>query len=692
MKHGIIVLVSILFIAGLATGADHLLITEFCVTPTDAEFIEIYNPTGSTIDLTDYYLADYIYNNDNDYVNIVDGSDTGYYQDFMARFPDGASIDAGEYQFVSVHDDTAFTKYYPGFIPDYELVDDSGGTDEIPDMLDGGAGGIGSSPGLSNAGESVVLFYWDGATDLVQDVDYVVWGDKNEAIDKTGVAKDGPDGDTDPTTYADDTAIIDQAVVNADNDGDDNPHSSDCTAQRVSPPEEYGEKKTGGNGITGNDETSEDLSYEGGSWILDAPGTPGSGSISDMPPDIFGVGYIPCSPSADEAVAIRAYITDDEGIAIAETYYSIDGGANWSTVTMTYTGGDIYLGEIPGQAADTYVDFYVYTEDTYGHQVETGTYHYLVDTFATIHAIQSDTTEGGSSSYKGLPVNVTGYVTAGSGVYSDYSFYISDDLNAGEWEGIKVYSYYANPKVNDGDYVTIAGTVEEYYGETEINTSNTAIDTTNCITVVGEGYEVVAHGILTGDIPGGEPLEGVLVQTTEATVTDTMNQYGEWKIDDGSGECYVDDFAGYGYIPAIGDQKDVAGIVMYSYGNFKLEPRDDADITDSGTEILTITNIDPPSVGTIGGSISWTVEVSNLTGDPVVFDLWLEVDAPAANPHLQMVIVNDFTIPAGYTGQGEITVNIPGSAPEMTVFVDTTVGQLPDTIYDSDGFYMDLVN
>ena len=34
---------------------DHLLISEFVVTPTAGEFIEIYNPTASAVDLTNYY-------------------------------------------------------------------------------------------------------------------------------------------------------------------------------------------------------------------------------------------------------------------------------------------------------------------------------------------------------------------------------------------------------------------------------------------------------------------------------------------------------------------------------------------------------------------------------------------------------------------------------------------------------------
>jgi hypothetical protein len=37
------------------------------------------------------------------------------------------------------------------------------------------------------------------------------------------------------------------------------------------------ETQTGGNGITGHDETSEDMTVLGGSWSLNAPPTPGTG-------------------------------------------------------------------------------------------------------------------------------------------------------------------------------------------------------------------------------------------------------------------------------------------------------------------------------------------------------------------------------------------------------------------------------
>jgi hypothetical protein len=47
--------------AGRANAGDHLLISEFAVLPTDAEFIEIYNPTSVAIDLSDYYVTDFVF-------------------------------------------------------------------------------------------------------------------------------------------------------------------------------------------------------------------------------------------------------------------------------------------------------------------------------------------------------------------------------------------------------------------------------------------------------------------------------------------------------------------------------------------------------------------------------------------------------------------------------------------------------
>jgi len=266
-------LVTALMVLGAFTyaiAADHLLITEFCVSPTNAEFVEIYNPTGTTIDLSNYYLTDATHG-DNYYYNIVLQNGTagaagpGNYYDFNAKFPEEDTIVPGEYQTIAFRD-TSFSSTY-GLDANYELFS----TDpSVPDMIPAEDGSIDDNAGLTNGGEVLILYYWDGQSDLVEDVDYVLWGDKDEAVDKTGVSIDGPDPGTATSSYLDDTPIANQAVVGGGSD----PHDYGESAQR-SGITECGETLTGGNGITGNDETSEDMTVSGGCWTIFATPTPG---------------------------------------------------------------------------------------------------------------------------------------------------------------------------------------------------------------------------------------------------------------------------------------------------------------------------------------------------------------------------------------------------------------------------------
>lgn len=267
---------------------DHLLITEFAVTPTEGEFIEIYNPTDHTIDLSNYYITDATFANGGVfYYKIVTGNGGGGdFFDFNARFPDGATIAPGEHQTIAIAGDKAFFDTY-GVLPTYELYEDSTDfADDRPEMREATPNSIATPfnstrpSGLSNSGEVIILYYWDGQSDLVQDVDYVVWGDKVEAVDKTGVSIDGPDADSEPSTYLPDTPIDEQHVVNADNDDDPNPHDDGMSAQRRLNVEDV-ENWLGGNGITGHDETSEDLSWRGGIWSINEPPTPNRRALGD---------------------------------------------------------------------------------------------------------------------------------------------------------------------------------------------------------------------------------------------------------------------------------------------------------------------------------------------------------------------------------------------------------------------------
>jgi 7,8-dihydro-6-hydroxymethylpterin-pyrophosphokinase len=53
----------------------------------------------------------------------------------------------------------------------------------------------------------------DQVGNLVADVDILLWGDQDEAVDKTGVVIDGPDMDSDTSTYLKDTAVWESVIL-----------------------------------------------------------------------------------------------------------------------------------------------------------------------------------------------------------------------------------------------------------------------------------------------------------------------------------------------------------------------------------------------------------------------------------------------------------------------------------------------
>jgi hypothetical protein len=224
----------------------HLLISEVTLAPDAAEFIEIYNPGGQAVDLSNYYLSD-----DADYALLPGKFGNGPAPtldpvlDFIARFPAGATIGAGEVRVVAMRAED-FQAHF-GMAADYALTQASGAQAmRDPDGL------IGTGPQLTNAGEAIALFYWDGAGDLVADVDLVHAGvpsAANQLTPKTGIEVDGPDLNGVATSYLADVFTL--GVMNG-------AAGVGFSHKRIAP-EGATEIKEGGNGIHGHDETSEDI-------------------------------------------------------------------------------------------------------------------------------------------------------------------------------------------------------------------------------------------------------------------------------------------------------------------------------------------------------------------------------------------------------------------------------------------------
>ncbi len=264
----------------LATD-DHLLLCEAVVTLTADEFIEIVNPTGTTVSLDDYYLSD-----DEDYALLPGASGTGPApsigsSDFIVQFPPGSSLAPGGVLVVAF-DGAGFLATF-GATADFEIHGTDAGT---PDMI---ATAVGSSAGLTNSGENAVLFFWDGASDLVSDVDMVNIGTPSSANDvaaKTGVSVDGPDADTTASTYLVDAFSMPQQA------GD--PGSGFSTKRVLL--EAGSETAGGGNGITGDDETTENITT---TWDTPPFSAPDPGICDAVPlVPLFVINEIHADPDA----------------------------------------------------------------------------------------------------------------------------------------------------------------------------------------------------------------------------------------------------------------------------------------------------------------------------------------------------------------------------------------------------------
>ncbi|EDM44108.1 extracellular nuclease [unidentified eubacterium SCB49] len=353
---------------GLSTSAiKPLLISEVAVTPTAGEFIEIYNPNTSALDLSNVYLTDATFaGGDAYYYNIVTGTNAGGggFGDFLARFPDGASIAPGAYQTISLTGSDSYFATY-GSNPDYELFEDNTASDAIADMREALPGSIAGQGGLTNGAEVAILFYWDGATDLVTDLDYVIWGDTDEAVDKTGIIIDGPDADTTGSAYNNDTAIAAQQLMSTA------AHANGESFQRQDLSEGM-ETTSGGNGANGHDETSEDLIN---TWCASVT-TPGLENACGITPtalykisEVQGDG--PTTPLANQTVKVSAIVTANYqedgqlgGFFIQEEAADMDADSNTSEAIFVYCGtcpDAVAIGDLV-EVTGTAVEFFGMTQ------------------------------------------------------------------------------------------------------------------------------------------------------------------------------------------------------------------------------------------------------------------------------------------------------------------------------------------
>ena len=231
----------------IAAGSP-LLLSEVVLAPSPGEFIEIVNTSNQTFDLTNFFVSD-----NGNYFRLPVGVPTVDGGDFIAQFPAGTSIPPHGVVTVAIPTAAEFTASY-GIAPTFSVADAT--------LTVVTANGI---PGLTSGGEVIVLFFWDGNSDLVSDADIMLAGSPsaaNSIVNKSGIVQEGIDADTTSSAYAVDAKTI---TIQMGTPG------SALSTKRIAL-EAGNETQAGvGNGLAGEDETSEDTRTTWDSVVFTAP-------------------------------------------------------------------------------------------------------------------------------------------------------------------------------------------------------------------------------------------------------------------------------------------------------------------------------------------------------------------------------------------------------------------------------------
>lgn len=225
-------------------ASSPILLSEVVLGPNEAEMVEIYNTSSDPVDLTTYYVSD----SGDHYYKLPAGAAVDS-SDFIAKFPDGAVIAGHQALTVAIAAPAMFASVY-GVAPTFSLAD---GTMKVV---------AANAPTLTNTGEPVILFQWDGHSDLVRDVDIVIVGNPSQVNlldNKSGYPQDGPDPGSDASAYATDASTIKPQAAAPTSVTTTMPPQIIST-QRLfveGTSETHGGR---GNGQSGDDETSEDTS------------------------------------------------------------------------------------------------------------------------------------------------------------------------------------------------------------------------------------------------------------------------------------------------------------------------------------------------------------------------------------------------------------------------------------------------
>ena len=424
--------VAIVFTLSFVLGqVDHVIFTEVVLTPSDGEYVEISNPTESAVDLTNYYLTDgtdisssKLYYN----LPIEDNYWSGSSTDFICRFPSGYTLAPGAAIKISLRDNSAYESVY-GQTPDISLDDDMLSVSEESDTK-----GNPGAPKLHNSSETLILFYWDGSSDIVKDVDYLIWGDNSFAIDKSGV-----DG------YLSDTPTSSQSLMPV--------HATNEKLVRLDKSSEGGETQANGNGITGHDETSEPLAD---TWT--------TASLTSSKPEISNLSLSPSNPFTDDILKFEVDVVDDDGISSVILRYEFQQEITSLSMSLSDNSSSLYTAQVDPLGSTGSLIYSVIAEDING--LKDSTSRIAVDINEPIAELTIASLLDDLDSYVGQIVEIDGVVTIPAGkLRTNFTEAFLQDESG---KGIILYNSQLDTSFTRGDSVLVVAEVDDFDGKPEL--------------------------------------------------------------------------------------------------------------------------------------------------------------------------------------------------------------------------------
>jgi len=327
--------------------------------------------------------------------------------------------------------------------------------------------------------------------------------------------------------------------------------------------------------------------------------------------------------SSNQSVEISATVIDFDGsVDSVMLFYRVDNGS-YTSVLMSSAGNDKYTGTIPGMVSDSaLVDYYIWSKDNDANESTmppnstSPQFFYLVlNRNVTIQDVQYNPFGTDVSGYNGYYVTLNGVITAdttdfpGTGTTVQQVYMQNGE---GPWSGIRIGSTGAMGNnvltLDKGDDVSITGYIWDVGGAPTFNV--TRIDSVTQIVVNSIGNSIPSFQDLeTTTIGEGgngevekEQWESVLLRYNDVTVTDENadgppSNFGEMFVSDGTGDTRVEledgDHSYHNlsdptrmYYVQTGHTFDaISGVLYYSFGDYKLVPRNDGDFVGYTTDV-----------------------------------------------------------------------------------------------------------